>query len=85
MVKNRILSQDNFKKNSRTAKEFIISDNKNFIEEKEMIINYLKEMEAKGYNFFTKKPHAIFGHLTPEESDTISFRHFDHNLKQFGV
>lgn len=85
LVKNRILSQDSFKKNSRTAKVFIITDNKNFLEENERILNYLKEMEVKGNNFFTNKPHAIFGYLTPEEWDNISFKHFDHHLKQFGV
>lgn len=85
MFKNRLISQDSFKRNSRTAKEFIITDDKDFLEEKEKILNYLKDMEVKGYDFFTKKPHAIFGYLTPEEWDIISFKHFDHHLKQFGV
>lgn len=85
LVKRRIISQESFKKNSRTAREFIISEDKNFNEEKDKILKYLREMEIKGYDFFTKKPHAIFGPLTPEEWDTISFKHFDHHLKQFGV
>ncbi|MFA5012646.1 MAG: DUF1569 domain-containing protein [Ignavibacteria bacterium] len=85
LVKRRIISQESFKKNSRTAREFIISEDKNFNEEKDKILKYLREMEIKGYDFFTKKPHAIFGPLKPEEWDTISFRHFDHHLKQFGV
>lgn len=85
IVKKRILSQDGFKKNSRTAKEFIITADKDFLEEKERILKYLKEMGVKGNEFFTKKPHAIFGYLTSEEWDSISFKHFDHHLKQFGV
>lgn len=85
IVKKRILTQDGFKRNSRTSKEFIITDDKNFLEEKEGLLKYLNKMEVKGYGFFTRKPHTIFGQLTPEEWENISYKHIDHHLKQFGV
>jgi Protein of unknown function (DUF1569). len=33
----------------------------------------------------SRRPHFLFGHLTPEEWARWGFRHIDHHLRQFGV
>jgi hypothetical protein len=83
--KKKIFAQENFKKNSPTAKEFIITDNKNFFEEKSTLITYIRKCADKGSDVFSKEPHVFFGKLTAEEWDELMFKHINHHLKQFGV
>ncbi|MBP9797478.1 MAG: DUF1569 domain-containing protein, partial [Chitinophagales bacterium] len=33
----------------------------------------------------TKDKHPFFGKLSPEEWDTLTVKHLDHHLRQFGV
>ena len=83
--KKKIFAQENFKKNSPTAKEFIITGKKNFFEEKSILISYLRKCGEKGKDAFSKEPHVFFGKLTVEEWDELMFKHLDHHLKQFGL
>ena len=85
IFKKKIFAQDSFKKNSPTAKEFIIIGDREFNVEKSILISYVKQCSGKGADVFSKEPHVFFGKLTVEEWDELMFRHLDHHLKQFGV
>ena len=60
VVKPYVVSEKPYKKNSRTAPEFIISDSKNFVEEKARLTDFLMKTQALGSAFFDGKPsHSI--------------------------
>lgn len=85
IVKPYVVSDRPYKKNSRTAPEFVVSGAKDFIEEKERLIAYLKKTQALGKPFFENKASHSFGKLTSNEWNNLFYKHLDHHLKQFGV
>ncbi|HPS65052.1 MAG TPA: DUF1569 domain-containing protein [Ignavibacteria bacterium] len=85
MLKNKIIYKSEFRKNSPTAKEFIITDSDSFEEEKNALIAYLKKFPEQGKNIVSSEPHPFFGKLTAEEYDRLQYKHLDHHLRQFGA
>lgn len=68
-----------------TAKEFVITDVKDFLSEKEKLVVLIKEMHARKTD---KKPfpvHPYFGKFTHEQWGKSAYKHLDHHLTQFGV
>ena len=84
-VKPIVVGEKPYKKNSRTAPEFIISDAKNFEIEKERLINYILKTANLGENYFDNRESHSFGKLTKKEWNTMFYKHLDHHLNQFGV
>jgi hypothetical protein len=85
IVKPYVVSEKPYKKNSRTAPEFVISDSKNFEKEKQRLIDYIKKTQSLGSAYFDNKPSHSFGKLSSEEWNNLFYKHLDHHLKQFGV
>lgn len=84
-IKNFVVNEKPFKKNGRTAPEFLITEEKNFNAEKERLINYLnKTQELGGAHFDSKESHA-FGSLSKQEWNNMFYKHLDHHLTQFEV
>ena len=84
-VKPIVVGEKPYKRNSRTAPEFIISDTKNFEIEKERLINYILKTANLGENYFDNRESHSFGKLTKTEWNTMFYKHLDHHLNQFGV
>ncbi len=82
--KKKIFAADSFRKNSKTGKEFIITEIKNFDEEKPVLISYIKKFVDKGSGIITTESHPFFGKLTVEEWDSLMYKHLNHHLMQFG-
>ena len=82
--KKKIFAAESFRKNSKTGKEFIITGNKIFEEEKPVLISYVKKFVENGFGIITTESHPFFGKLTVEEWDSLMYKHLDHHLKQFG-
>ncbi len=72
-------------KNSPTSPLFIISDEREFKKEKEILLALLKRMNDGGEQGATTHPNPFFGKLTPSEWGQGQFNHLDHHLRQFGV
>lgn len=85
IVKPYVVSEKPYKKNSRTAPEFVISDPKNFVEEKARLTDFLNKTQSLGAAYFENKPSHSFGKLTSSEWNNLFYKHLDHHLKQFGV
>lgn len=85
IVKPYVVGNKPYKKNSRTAPEFIVLDSKNFEQEKERLISYLKKTQRLGAGYFNNKPSYSFGKLSSQEWNNLFYKHLDHHLKQFGV
>ncbi|MDF2156570.1 hypothetical protein [Algoriphagus sp. CAU 1675] len=84
-VKKGVVNEVPYKKNLRTAPVFIISDHKNFEEEKARLIKYLDHTVVLGRDHFEGKESLSFGKMTSLEWNNLFYKHLDHHLNQFGV
>ncbi len=84
-VKKAVVGTKPYPKNSRTAPQFIISDEKEFLVEKKRLIDYINKTQELGENYFDGKESLSFGKLTKEEWNIMFYKHLDHHLTQFGA
>ncbi|MEO6301590.1 MAG: DUF1569 domain-containing protein [Bacteroidia bacterium] len=84
-VKNIVVGDKSYKKNERTAPEFLQTENKNFENEKKRLIDYINKTQLLGEAHFNDKKSHSFGSLTKEEWNIMFIKHLDHHLNQFGV
>jgi hypothetical protein len=85
MVKKKLTGDDKpFRKNSPTDKRFVVSDERNFDEEKQKLISIIRRFNSAGPAGL-KEDHPFFGKMSPEQWDTLMWKHLDHHLRQFGV
>jgi len=84
-VKNGVVNETPYPKNSRTAPAFIISDRRNFEQEKARLINYLEQTRDLGSSHFEGKESLSFGPMSAGEWNNLFYKHLDHHLAQFGV
>jgi len=73
------------RKNSPTAKELIIPDERDLAAERERLNGLIERFIAVGPKGCTTHPHTFFGRLTPEQWAILMYKHLDHHLRQFGV
>ena len=86
LVKSFALGDDKpFKRNSPTAPELVIADQREFDVEKQRLSNLINRFVAGGPAACTTHPHAFFGKLTPAQWGVLEYKHLDHHLRQFGV
>jgi hypothetical protein len=84
-VKNAVVGPKPYKRNSTTAPEFRVKENKDFGAEKQRLIDYLNRTQQLGEAHFEGNESHSFGPLTKEEWNTMFYKHLDHHLSQFGV
>ena len=84
-IKRLVTNETPYNRNSRTAPEFLITSEKEFLTEKTRLIGYLrKTVEVGGNGFHNKESHS-FGPLTKTEWNNMFYKHLDHHLSQFNV
>lgn len=84
-VKKKIVGEGSYKQNLPTSPSFIISDSKNFEEEKKKLIGNLQRVQQLGAEAFEGKENLSFGKLTAKEWNNMLAKHLNHHLEQFGV
>ncbi len=84
-VKNTVVGEKPYRKNSKTAPQFLIVDARNFEAEKKRLIDYLNKTQTLGMAHFDGKESHSFGKLTKTEWNNMFYKHLDHHLTQFGV
>lgn len=84
-VKKIVTNELPYKKNSRTAPAFLITDEKIFELEKNRLINYIDKTVELGEDYFEGKESHSFGKLNKTEWNNMFYKHLDHHLTQFGV
>jgi hypothetical protein len=84
-VKNMVVSEKPYAKNSRTAPEFLIADNKNYDLEKQRLIDFINKTQSLGNTYFEGRESNSFGHLSAVEWNNMFYKHLDHHLSQFGA
>lgn len=84
-AKNLVVGPKPYKKNLRTAPEFLITDERDFKREKKLLIENIEKTQKMGAAHFHNKESHAFGPLTEKEWNTLFYKHLDHHLQQFGV
>jgi len=84
-VKSTVVNEKPYKKNSQTAPQFIIKDEKDFDKEKARLIAYINRVQQEGAAAFDGKESHSFGPLSTAEWNNSFYKHLDHHLRQFGV
>jgi Protein of unknown function (DUF1569) len=84
-VKNPVVNEVPYKKNSGTAPVFIIKGDRDFDAEKNRLIDFIKRTQELGEGHFDGKASHSFGNLTKTEWNNLFYKHLDHHLTQFGV
>ncbi|MBS1508271.1 MAG: DUF1569 domain-containing protein [Bacteroidetes bacterium] len=84
-VKNAVVGEKPYKKNTATGPDFLIKDERNFESEKKRLINYVTRTQQLGEVHFEGKESHSFGPLTTNEWNNMFYKHIDHHLSQFGV
>lgn len=85
IAKKQLVQDVPFKKNLPTAPSFVVKDERDFEEEKKILISQLQLFSKAGPTEIAARPHPFFGKLTAEEWNLLQYKHLDHHLRQFGA
>lgn len=84
LFKSSLYNDKPWKQNLPTAKEFVVSDEKEFKKEKTELLEYINRFHEKKHQN-NWPPHPVFGSFSNEQWGKMQYKHLDHHLKQFGV
>mgnify|MGYP000302343788 CR=1 FL=1 len=84
-VKPKIVDEKPYKQSLPTSPVFIISDHRNFEEEKKKLIGYIQKTQQLGASAFDGKINLSFGKLSAQDWNNMFAKHLNHHLEQFGV
>lgn len=84
-LKKVVVGEGKYRRNSRTAPAFLVSNEVDFMNEKARTIAYMNTTQALGSAHFNGKNSPSFGPLTAREWSNLFYKHIDHHLEQFGV
>lgn len=79
------LGEKPLRKNSPTNPSFVITGDRNFSVERELLMNLVRQFSEGGEAKCTKQEHSFFGPFTPAEWGISTYKHLDHHLQQFGA
>jgi hypothetical protein len=80
-----VVSETAYKRNARTAPEFIVADRRDLETERRRLIDCINKVQALGAAHFAGKEAHSFGPMTTQEWNNLFYKHLDHHLSQFGV
>ena len=84
-VKNKVVSEVPYARNTRTAPAFVVKDKKDFEVEKKRLVTYITRTQELGEDKFDNTESLSFGKLSKTEWNNMFYKHLDHHLQQFGV
>lgn len=84
-IKNTVVGDKPYKKNSQTAPQFLIKEKKDFVIERNRLMAYINKTLDLGSSYFEGLESHSMGPLSSKEYDTMFYKHLDHHLNQFGV
>lgn len=84
-AKKVVTNEVPYKKNGRTAPEFLVAPEQDFEQEKIKLTEHINEVVREGEAAFDGRESHAFGPLTIEEWSNMFYKHLDHHLSQFGV
>ncbi len=84
-MKPMVVGPEPYKRNGRTAPEFLIKSDKDFEQERKRMTVYVNKTQELGSAHFEGMRSPSFGVLTSAEWSMLFHKHLDHHLQQFGV
>jgi hypothetical protein len=84
MFKGMMRNDKPFQKNSPTAPEFIVADERSFEVEKQRFQEAFQKLAA-GPSAVVCFRHAFFGKMTCEDWGMLTYKHVNHHFAQFGI
>ncbi len=84
-IKQFVVSEKPYPKNSRTAPAFIITDQRDFEKEKNKLIENIQRTQQLGFEYFDGRDSFSFGKMTGNEWNNMFYKHLEHHLTQFSV
>ena len=84
-AKPYVVNEAPYKHNGPTWPDFIITDHKNFEQEKNRLISFIRQTEKLWASHFDGLESHSFGVLSKQEWSNMLYKHLDHHLGQFGV
>lgn len=84
-AKSTVVGIKPYAKNGRTAPDFIVPAEQDFVKQKNDLQNYIWQVQKDGESTFDGKESHALGNLTTNEWNTMFYKHLDHHLQQFGV
>jgi Protein of unknown function (DUF1569) len=85
MAKKSVVSDKPFKQGLPTDKTFVIKDTRDFGQEQKLLIELVRQLPATDREAVARTPHPFFGKMTPNEWNSLNYKHLDHHLRQFGA
>jgi hypothetical protein len=84
-LKPIVVGEKPYAKNSRTAPEFVVADERDLNVERTRLIGYINQVQQLGRSHFDGKDNHSFGVMTAQEWNNLFAKHLEHHLVQFGV
>ncbi|MGC4128139.1 MAG: DUF1569 domain-containing protein [Bergeyella sp.] len=84
-VKPKIVNEKPYRQGLPTSPAFIISDERDFEEEKKKLIGNIQRVQQLGSEAFDGKENLNFGVMSAKEWNIMFAKHLNHHLAQFGV
>ncbi len=82
-LKSILNEEHKIEKNIKSSKKLFVENPQSFKEEKEALMSIFQKFFDKGENFYDGRLHPIFGHLTSQQWNDITYKHLHHHLAQF--
>jgi hypothetical protein len=83
-VRKGLLGDKPFSKGSPTDPTFVVTDERNFVGERQRLIALVEKFSARGRDEAGRQTHSFFGRMTGDEWGRLMYKHLDHHLRQFG-
>jgi len=83
--KSKCTNDTPFEKNSPTDERLLVTDQRDFHRERELLKEKVQQFHEGGEAKCTRHPHPFVGSLTPYAWSRVMYKHLDHHLRQFGV
>ena len=84
-VKSKVVGDKSYSRNSPTAPQFVVTQDRDFDLEKKRLIGFIQKTQQLGRDSFDGKESFSFGKLKAKEWNNMFAKHLNHHLEQFGV
>ncbi len=85
LVKNTVVNETPYKRNGKTAPQFLITNERDFASERVKLIVNIQKTQQLGEAHFNGKESHSFGILNSTEWNNMFYKHLNHHLTQFVV
>ncbi len=83
-VRASLIGEKPFGRNSPTDPTFVVTDPKDFAEEKGRLAGLIERFASAGAAHAAAQTHPFLGRMTGQEWAVMMEKHLDHHLRQFG-